>query len=448
MVGGSKERVLTHGAQLGGFLASEALAFGSNQRRKVGSGQSNHFPQQKQRQYQQQQQQTRADTGGASMHFDSRGGLPSGNGPGSAPSGIGGHRQNAPQLVSGGSGGGSDGGDASGGGLKIGYERSGSAGSTSKAGDVLSGVGWDKGKQPMSESGAAGDGSDIGQLASLRSAVHNQPPQYCRPSVEQQMGQSGSIESSSTSAVEAFPLPSAGYCGIFPATSGVITTEDDRHASKGSMVANFHLAQPAAKYSGGVGSGGKDGGSDNSSSNYTSRGLPSEVNKASGVGRSGNLPSSVQSPKGSVSPGPRESGGSIYLQQEQQQQQQQQQQEQEQVGGGGGAGNGGSGRSSDRSKQQQRISGGVLHKQHQHWEPPPPNGQLVLRQGDPAVPPDGIFFAQYKGRLDTLVVYRSAAERASNPERLNLDRRQLTCCPILKHEDRVRLLNYQNVRGS
>ena len=58
------------------------------------------------------------------------------------------------------------------------------------------------------------------------------------------------------------------------------------------------------------------------------------------------------------------------------------------------------------------------------------SGQLVLRQGDPAVPPDGIFFAQYKGRLDTLVVYRSAAERASNPERLNLDRRQLTCCPM------------------
>jgi Leucine-rich repeat (LRR) protein len=42
------------------------------------------------------------------------------------------------------------------------------------------------------------------------------------------------------------------------------------------------------------------------------------------------------------------------------------------------------------------------------------------------------------------VVYRSAAERSSNPERLNLDRRHLTCCPILKHEDRVRLLNYQN----
>jgi hypothetical protein len=34
-------------------------------------------------------------------------------------------------------------------------------------------------------------------------------------------------------------------------------------------------------------------------------------------------------------------------------------------------------------------------------------------------------------------------ERALNPERLNLDRRQLTACPILENEARLRLLNYQ-----
>ncbi|KAJ1451539.1 hypothetical protein M885DRAFT_529433 [Pelagophyceae sp. CCMP2097] len=59
-------------------------------------------------------------------------------------------------------------------------------------------------------------------------------------------------------------------------------------------------------------------------------------------------------------------------------------------------------------------------------------------------PSDGVYFAQYKGHPETLVVYRAADERAANPERLNLDRRHLTVCPILKSEERVRLLNYQN----
>jgi len=59
-------------------------------------------------------------------------------------------------------------------------------------------------------------------------------------------------------------------------------------------------------------------------------------------------------------------------------------------------------------------------------------------------PSDGVFFAQYKGHPETLVVYRSPEERAANPERLNLDRRHLTACPILKNEERIRLLNYQN----
>ncbi|KAJ8598932.1 hypothetical protein CTAYLR_009842 [Chrysophaeum taylorii] len=63
---------------------------------------------------------------------------------------------------------------------------------------------------------------------------------------------------------------------------------------------------------------------------------------------------------------------------------------------------------------------------------------------DIAVSSDGVYFAQYKGQPDALVVYRSAEERCANPERLNLDRRHLTVCPILKSEERVRLLNYQN----
>jgi hypothetical protein len=42
------------------------------------------------------------------------------------------------------------------------------------------------------------------------------------------------------------------------------------------------------------------------------------------------------------------------------------------------------------------------------------------------------------------VLFRLEAEREKNPERLNLDKRQLTECPILDGEERLRLLNYQN----
>lgn len=42
------------------------------------------------------------------------------------------------------------------------------------------------------------------------------------------------------------------------------------------------------------------------------------------------------------------------------------------------------------------------------------------------------------------VVLRSPEERAANPERLNLDRRQLMVCPILEGEERLRLLNLQH----
>lgn len=35
-------------------------------------------------------------------------------------------------------------------------------------------------------------------------------------------------------------------------------------------------------------------------------------------------------------------------------------------------------------------------------------------------------------------------QRLRNPERLNLDRRQLEICPILEQESRLRLLNFQN----
>lgn len=60
------------------------------------------------------------------------------------------------------------------------------------------------------------------------------------------------------------------------------------------------------------------------------------------------------------------------------------------------------------------------------------------------LPTDGIIFARIRNNLDSLVVFRTPEERLRNPERLNLDRRQLEICPLLEQEQRLRLLNYQN----
>lgn len=60
------------------------------------------------------------------------------------------------------------------------------------------------------------------------------------------------------------------------------------------------------------------------------------------------------------------------------------------------------------------------------------------------IPPDGIIFSRIRNQADTLVVFRTVEERSRNPERLNLDRRQLEICPILEQEQRLRLLNFQN----
>jgi leucine-rich repeat-containing protein 49 len=55
-----------------------------------------------------------------------------------------------------------------------------------------------------------------------------------------------------------------------------------------------------------------------------------------------------------------------------------------------------------------------------------------------------IIFAELPGLAGVLVVYRSPAERTTNPERLNLDRRDLTSMPLLEGEEKLRLLNYQH----
>jgi len=47
-------------------------------------------------------------------------------------------------------------------------------------------------------------------------------------------------------------------------------------------------------------------------------------------------------------------------------------------------------------------------------------------------------------REESQVIIRAPSERNANKERLNLDRRSLTRCPLLKMEEKLRLLNYEN----
>lgn len=53
-----------------------------------------------------------------------------------------------------------------------------------------------------------------------------------------------------------------------------------------------------------------------------------------------------------------------------------------------------------------------------------------------------ILFAENGGGVP--IAYRSNEERSSNPDRLNLDRRGLTVCPLLEGEELLRLLNLQH----
>ncbi|XP_064608025.1 leucine-rich repeat-containing protein 49-like isoform X2 [Liolophura sinensis] len=60
------------------------------------------------------------------------------------------------------------------------------------------------------------------------------------------------------------------------------------------------------------------------------------------------------------------------------------------------------------------------------------------------LPGDRVIFAESPSAPGIPVVYRTPEERASNPDRLNLDRRRLTVCPVLEGEDNLKLLNYQH----
>jgi leucine-rich repeat-containing protein 49 len=57
---------------------------------------------------------------------------------------------------------------------------------------------------------------------------------------------------------------------------------------------------------------------------------------------------------------------------------------------------------------------------------------------------DHIIFSESPTSPGVPIVLRPPEERMKNPERLNLDRRNLSVCPILEGEDRLRLLNLQH----
>jgi leucine-rich repeat-containing protein 49 len=54
---------------------------------------------------------------------------------------------------------------------------------------------------------------------------------------------------------------------------------------------------------------------------------------------------------------------------------------------------------------------------------------------------DKIIFAELPQIPGVLVVYRKPSERNANPDRLNLDKRELTHMPLLEGEEKLRLLN-------
>ncbi|XP_077989183.1 leucine-rich repeat-containing protein 49-like [Glandiceps talaboti] len=74
----------------------------------------------------------------------------------------------------------------------------------------------------------------------------------------------------------------------------------------------------------------------------------------------------------------------------------------------------------------------------------PPTCTIVITNHPNAKPGDRVIFAESPSVPGVPIVYRTPEERGANPDRLNLDRRRLTVCPILEGEEHLRLLNFQH----
>ena len=82
---------------------------------------------------------------------------------------------------------------------------------------------------------------------------------------------------------------------------------------------------------------------------------------------------------------------------------------------------------------------------------PNPTGSSQAKGDDPVTILDTNDICVFAERVTSTgekqnVVYRTPEQKSKNPERLNLDRRQLVECPYLENEMKLRLLNYQNNR--
>ncbi|XP_033107999.1 leucine-rich repeat-containing protein 49-like isoform X2 [Anneissia japonica] len=69
--------------------------------------------------------------------------------------------------------------------------------------------------------------------------------------------------------------------------------------------------------------------------------------------------------------------------------------------------------------------------------PPPPANHVTSVA-------DKVIFSESPSLPGVAIVSRPPEERSNNPDRLNLDRRRLTACPILEGEESLRLLNFQH----
>lgn len=100
----------------------------------------------------------------------------------------------------------------------------------------------------------------------------------------------------------------------------------------------------------------------------------------------------------------------------------------------------------DRSQEEGEGSGGNQEDSGSGAKggPTPSNHSSNQRTGAPEDLAKGCVFTQSPNYPGVPIVYRTAAQRAENSERLNLDRINLSTMPLLEGEHRLRLLNYQN----
>lgn len=100
------------------------------------------------------------------------------------------------------------------------------------------------------------------------------------------------------------------------------------------------------------------------------------------------------------------------------------------------------------SKQQQNVDSKSFSANEDHVFENNKNtgggGGRRVNKAQVYLPGDQVVFAESPTAPGVPIVYRLEEDRRSNPDKLNLDRRKLSECPILEGEEHLRLLNYQH----